>query len=273
MSWSKNFFTNGNYDRLQNEEREFNKLSKSFPFFQDSYVELGQTHLNALQFLKNEREEVIKNISFAKTVFAKVKSKVNSKKQEIKNDSVEITKHENVEFSLGDISIDFQGKLDNVSETFVKSLDSSFKRLENKKKYTKGDVQSELAMVAVETLISGVTALIGLNSEVNKKRRMITEATSEIKNATQKMTEKAPKIYAETKRIIEIATVLNKHNQVFSIKYQATQKELNKGSKIKVFFNELFNKQIVPNQTMQANLQSLRMFTSEYSRFNKDANI
>lgn len=272
MSWSKNLFTGGNYDRLQNEEREFNKLSKSFSFFQDSYVELGQTHLNALQFLKNEREEVVKNISFAKTVFAKV-TNVNALKQEIKKDAVEIIINENIEFTLGDISIDFQGKLDNVSETFVKSLDGSLKRLESKKKYTKSDAQSELAIVAVDTLISGVTALIGLNSEVNKKRRMITEATGEINKATLKITEKAPKIYSETKRIMEIATVLNKHNQVFSIKYQATQKELNKGSKVKVFFNELLNKKIVPTHTMQENLQSLRMFTSEYSRFNRDANI
>lgn len=272
MSWSKNLFTGGNYDRLQNEEREFNKLSKSFSFFQDSYVELGQTHLNALQFLKNEREEVVKNISLAKTTFAKV-TNVKALKQEIKKDAVEIIIDENIEFTLGDISIDFQGKLDNVSETFVKSLDGSLKRLGSKKKYTKSDVQSELAMVGVVTLISGVTALIGLNSEVNKKRRMITEAKEEINKATLRITEKAPKIYSETKRIMEIATVLNKHNQVFSIKYQATQKELNKGSKVKVFFNELFNKKTVPTLKMQENLQSLRVFTTEYSHFNKDANI
>ena len=273
MSWFKNAITGGNFDRLQNEQREFNKLANSFSLLQDGYIDLNQTHLNALHFLKKEREEVVKNLSLSKNLISKIKSITNDKKQEIKNDFITYVENQNVEFQLGDVSINFQGKLDNVSETFVKSLDSSFKRLENKKKYTKGDLKSELAIVAVETLIKGVGEIINLNGEVNEKRKHITASTKEIIDATSKMTNQAPKIYIEVKRMIEIAKVLNKHNQVFSIKYQAIHKEVNKKAKITIFINELFNKKIIPDETMQMNLHSLIKFSSDYGRFNKDANI
>lgn len=142
MSWFKNVITGGNFNRLQDEQREFNKLAKSFSLLQDGYIDLNQTHLNALNYLKKEREEVVKNLSLSKNLISKVKAITNDKKQEIKNDFIAYVENENVEFRLGDISINFQGKLDNVSETFVKSLDSSFKRLENKKNYTKGDLKA-----------------------------------------------------------------------------------------------------------------------------------
>ena len=44
----------------------------------------------------------------------------------------------------------------------------------------------------------------------------------------RKMTNQAPKTYIEIKRMIEIARVLNMHNQVFSAKYQTIQNEINK---------------------------------------------
>ncbi len=273
MSWFKNVITGGNFNRLQDEQREFNKLAKSFSLLQDGYIDLNQTHLNALNYLKKEREEVVKNLSLSKNLISKVKAITNDKKQEIKNDFIAYVENENVEFRLGDISINFQGKLDNVSETFVKSLDSSFKRLENKKNYTKGDLKAELAIVAVETLIKGVGEIINLNGEVNEKRRHITASTKEIIDATSKMTKQAPKIHIEVKRMIEIASVLNKHNQVFSIKYQAIQREINKKSKVTIFINELFNKKIIPDENMQINLHSLMKYSSEYSRFNKESNI
>lgn len=273
MSWFKNVITGGNFNRLQDEQREFNKLAKSFSLLQDGYIDLNQTHLNALNYLKKEREEVVKNLSLSKNLISKVKAITNDKKQEIKNDFIAYVENENVEFRLGDISINFQGKLDNVSETFVKSLDSSFKRLENKKNYTKGDLKAELAIVAVETLIKGVGEIINLNGEVNEKRRHITASTKEIIDATSKMTKQAPKIHIEAKRMIEIASVLNKHNQVFSIKYQAIQREINKKSKVTIFINELFNKKIIPDENMQINLHSLMKYSSEYSRFNKESNI
>ena len=273
MTWFKNAITGGNFNKLQNEQREFNKLTKSFSLLQDGYIDLNQTHLNALNYLKKEREEVVKNLSLSKNLISKVKAITNDKKQEIKNDFIAYVENENVEFRLGDISINFQGKLDNVSETFVKSLDSSFKRLENKKNYTKGDLKAELAIVAVETLIKGVGEIINLNGEVNEKRRHITASTKEIIDATSKMTKQAPKIHIEVKRMIEIASVLNKHNQVFSIKYQAIQREINKKSKVTIFINELFNKKIIPDENMQINLHSLMKYSSEYSRFNKESNI
>ncbi|WP_094178143.1 hypothetical protein [Flavobacterium psychrophilum] len=137
MSWFKNAITGGNFDKLQNEQREFNKLANSFSLLQDGYMDLNLTRLNVLRFLKAEREEVVKNLSLAKSMISKVKSITNDKNQEVKNDFITHVENQNIEFQLGDVSIDFQGKLDNVSETFVKSLDSSSKKLGNKKKSQK----------------------------------------------------------------------------------------------------------------------------------------
>ena len=48
---------------------------------------------------------------------------------------------------------------------------------------------------------------------------------------------------------------------------------VNKKTKFTIFINELFNKKIIPDETMQMNLHSLIKYSSEYGRFNKDANI
>lgn len=273
MSWFKNAVTFGKYDKLQNEQRDFNNLAKSFSFVQDAYISLNETRLNTFQILKKEREEVVKNLSLSKNLISKIKSITSDKKQEIKNDFIAYVENEHVEFQLGEVSINFQGKLDNVSETFVKSLDSSFKRLDDNKSITKGDLKAELGIIAVNTLIKGVTEIITLNGEVNEQRKHIIASTKEINNAYAKMTEQAPKIYIEVKRMIEITKVLNKHNQVFSSKYKTIQNELNKKSKISIFFNELLNKKIIPSETIQHNLHSLMKYSSEYSRFNNESNI
>ncbi len=273
MSWFKNVITGGNYNKLQNEEREFQNLAEKFSLLQDGYIDLNQSHLNALHFLKTEREEVVKNLSLTKNLISKVKSITNDKKQIIKSDFVSYVENTNVEFQIGDVSIDFQGKLDKVSETFVKSLDGSFKRLENKKTFTKGDLKLELAGIALDVISEGIDAVINLNGEVNEKRRHITSTSIDIKEAMRKMTNQAPKTYIEIKRMIEIARVLNMHNQVFSAKYQTIQNEINKKSKFSIFISELLKKKIVPDETMQTNLHSLMKYSSEYSRFNKNANI
>lgn len=273
MSWFKNVITAGNYNKLQKEEKDFHILAENFSLLQNAYIDLNQSHLNALHFLKTERKEVVKNLSLTKNLISKVKSITNDKKQIIKSDFITYTEKTSVEFKIGDISIDFQGKLDKVSETFVKSLDSSFKRLENKKTYTKGDLQLELAGIALDTIGEGINAVINLNGEVNEKRKHITNTSREINEAMHKMTNQAPKLYIEIKRMIEITRVLNMHNQVFSSKYESIQNEINKKSKFSIFLDEIFKKKIIPDETMQINLHSLMKYSSEYSRFNKDANI
>jgi hypothetical protein len=81
-------------------------------------------------------------------------------------------------------------------------------------------LKSELGIIAVETLIQGVTQIINLNVEVNEQRRHITASTKKINNAYEKMTNQAPQLYIEVKRMVEIAEALNKHNQVFSLRYK-----------------------------------------------------
>ena len=273
MSWLKNAVTFGKFDKLQNEQKEFNTLANSFSIAQEAYIDLNETHLNAVKILKKEREDVVKNLSLSKNLISKIKTITNNKKQEIKNDFVTYTENENVEFQLGNISVNFQGKLDNVSETFVKSLDSSFKRLDKNKNPTKADLKSELGIIAVETLIQGVTQIINLNVEVNEQRRHITASTKKINDAYEKMTNQAPQLYIEVKRMVEIAEVLNKHNQVFSLRYKTIQDELNLKSKFIIFLNELRNKKIIPNAKIQHNLHVLIKYSSEYSRFNNESKI
>lgn len=273
MSWFKNVITGGNYNKLQNEEREFQNLTEKFSLLQDGYIDLNQSHLNALQYLKSEREEVVKNLSLSKNLISRIKSITKDQKQVIKSDFVSYVENTNVEFQIGDVSIDFQGKLDKVSETFVNSLDSSFKRLEDKKTFTKGDLRLELAGIAFDAISEGISAVINLNGEVNEKRRHITTTSIEIKKAVHKMTNQAPKTYIEMKRMIEIARILNMHNQVFSAKYQTIQNEINKKSKFSIFINELLNKKIIPTEKMLTDLHILNQYSSEYSKFNKKANI
>lgn len=273
MSWLKNIATGGNYGRLEDEKLDFEILREQFYEFQNEYIAINQTRLDALSILKKERSEVVRNLSMAKTLISKIKSIRNNEMQDVKLDAITHFENKNIEFELGDVTVDFQGHLDKASETFVVSLESSFRRLETKNTYTKADLKNEAAVVAIETLITGIGELISLNKQVNENRRKIIEATIEIKNAMPKMTSQASKIYAEVKRIIEIAKVLNKHNEVFSRKYSEIQKAINVKSKFSLFIDEIFDRKITPDDEMQLNLQSLRKYSSEYSKFNKAAKL
>lgn len=273
MRLLKNIFTGWNYGKLENEKIAFEILRDQFYEFQKEYIAINQTRLNALSYLKTERSEVVRNLSMAKNLISKIKDIRNDEIQEIKTDAITYFENKSIEFEAGDVTVDFQGHLDKASESFILSLGSSFKRLETKKTYTKADLKTEAAIVAIESLISGISAIFALNTQVNENRRKILDASTEIKNAMPKMTSQASKVYTEVKRIIEIARILNKHNEVFSKKYNEIQKALNSKTKISLFIYELLNKKVQPDDEMLLNLQSLRQFSSEYSKFNKEAKI
>lgn len=273
MTWYKNVLTGGGYNKLKNEELEFKQTVNSYKLMEERYIALNQTQLNALHYLKNEREEVVRNLSLSKTLIGRIKTIANDKKQEVKKDFINYVENQHSEFTIGNVSINFQGKLDNVSETFVMSLDSSFKRLDNKKTFTKADLKVELASVAIETLIQGVGEIINLNNEVIEHRKQIASSTKQIVEMIAKMSNQAPIIYGEVKRMMEIATVLNKHNQVFSYKYSAINSEINKISKIKLFLKDMSNRKIIPNDEILTHLHPLIKYSTEYSNFNKNANL
>lgn len=273
MSFWKNTLTFGKYNKLQSEECDFNILSEKFDALQTNFYLLNEKRFQALKFLKTERSEVVKNLSLSKTLISKIKTISKDKAQVIKSDLITNIENNNIEFKLGDISIDFQGKLDDVSEAFVASLGGSLERIENKKTYSKKDLQVEFATIAFGAAIKGVENVIGLNSEVNERRRHISNTTSNMQDAIKKMTTQAPKIYSESKRIIEIARTLNQHNKAFSGKYASIQKEINKKSKFLIFINEVLGKKIIPDENMQVNLHVLMQFSSEYNKFNNTANL
>ena len=273
MSTFKNFITGGNFGKLEDEKEDFEILKDKFLKFQDEYVAINQERLNALLFLQEERAEVVRNLSMAKNLISKVKIIRNNEIQEFKTDAITYFENKNIEFEDGTVMVNFQGHLDSVSETFIISLDDSFKRLAKNKTYTKANLKEEAALVALETLIGGVTALFTLNSEINENRKKIVKATTQIRNEMPKMTKQAAIVFAEVKRIIEIATVLNKHNEVFSKKYCEVYRSMNSRSKTLLFFDELLGRKIEPDYKMQNDIHQIRMLSSEYSKFNKDASM
>ena len=273
MSWFKNKITGGNFNKLQSEEREFHILADKFTLLQESYIALSQSHLKASQLLKTERKEAVRNLTLTKNMILKVKSIANDKKQIIQSDFISYFESTSVEFKIGDVSIDFQGEFDKVGIVVVDSLSGLFKRLGKNKTYTKRDFTKELSGIASDILGVAFGAFLNLNEDVNKTRRIIADKSIELKDAMLMMTSQTPQIYIESKRMIELARVLNMHNQVFSIKYETIQKEINKKSKFDIFTNELFKKKIIPDETMQINLHSLVKHSSEYSRFNESAKI
>lgn len=272
MSWLKNKITGGNYNKMQSEEVEFNILKDKYSLLKEGYDDLEKSRQKASHLLKTERKEAVKNLTLAKNMILKVKTISNDKRQIIQSDFISCFESTCVEFKIGDVSIDFQGEFDKVGVAFVGSLSGSLKRFQKNKTYTKQDFKKELG-AAFDFIGVAFGSILNLNEEVNKKRRIIADKSIEIKDAMLMMTSQAPQIYIESKRMIELARVLNMHNQVFSIKYETIQKEINKKSKFDIFTNELFKKKIIPDETMQINLHSLVKHSSEYSRFNENAKI
>lgn len=269
----KSIVTFGKYDKLQTEARRFYALQGEFNSMQENFLLLNQKRFQALKFLKTERSEVAKNLFFAKTLISKIKTIGKSNSLVIKSDIISPIDISNTEFSIGDISVDFQGRLDDVSEVFVASLSDSLDRIGKKESYTKRDLQAEFAIVAVGAVFRGIGNLISLNGEVNQKRQQITDALSDMQYALSVMTTQAPQIYSESKRIIEIARTLNQHNKAFSGKYESIQKEINKKSRTSIFIDEILNRKIIPDENMQSDLHVLIQFSSEYNKFNDNANL
>lgn len=277
MSWVKNIATLGNYNRLQEEERDLKSLEKHFRAIESNYYILITDRENAFHLLQEEREEVIKNIAVFKNLLSKIKEISNDKKMEEKNDFISKYDYNSFASSPQEFSVNFQGRIDQAGMDILTSIDHSFVRLEkrykNNEKVTKGDLYAELGIVAIETVMAGISALIELNEEVNENRKKISKASKQINNAIKKMKDTAPEVNAEGFRIIEIARVLNKHNQIFSEKFESVLKELNLHSKRTSFYNFIFNKKLEPSQKMMENLHHLMLYTSAYNAFNSSSKI
>lgn len=273
MSFFKNIITGGNYSKLELSKIELENLTHSYMAFQEDFFLLNKDRHEALLLLKTEREAVQKNITLAKNLISKIKTISNNKKNDLVNDNITYFENINTDFEFNNYSIDFQEKLDNVSESFLNSLSSSFTRLEKKKSYSKNDLKTEFTIVIIDSLISGISNLVKLNKEVKENLRKVNERTSQINDSIYQITSQAPKIYTESKRIIEIAKCLNKHNQVFSMKYENIQKEINNKSKFSLFIDEILNRKITPNENIKKNLHFLIKFSTEYNYLNINAKI
>ncbi|MUV04985.1 hypothetical protein GN157_14810 [Flavobacterium rakeshii] len=272
MSFFKNIITGGNYNKLLKEEESFNELNERFYLFQNDFLLINKERHKALVYLMHEREDALKNLTLAKNLiskFTEIKGKENAKVIDAVSNVDKIENH----IYLGDLTINFQSGLDSVSETFLNSLEGSLIRLDEKKGYSKNELKAEFTMIAFDVVAEGVGQIIQLNSEVNAKRRKIIEAREQINSSIKKMTVKAPKIYQELKRIIEISKVLNKHNQVFSQKYKTIIDEMNSDSKWSNFINEVLNRKIVANDKMIEDLKYLLAYSSEYNKLNKGAKV
>lgn len=274
MSWFnfKNIVTGGNYNKLQDEEAAFYDLKDEFNLFQDDFFLINQKRFEALTHLKSEREDAMKNLHLAKNLISRIKE-VNGKEIVQVIDSISRVGSPGPETVIGDVSIDFNSKLDNVSQTFLNSLNGSINRLGENKTYTKENLKAEFVTIAFDVAADVIDNLKQLNSEVNNKRKVIANASSSMVNSIDKMTTQAPVIYRELKRIIEISRVLNKHNQSFSKKYETIIKDINKQSKWSNFINDLFNRKIVPDDKMLMDLKYLITYSSDYSKINKNTKI
>lgn len=272
MSWFKNIITGGNYNKLQNEEIAFYDLKIKYNSFEDDFLLINQKRFEALSHLKNEREEATKNLYLAKNLISRIKE-VNGKEIIQVIDSISDVAIPSPAIVIGDVSIDFNGKLDNVSQTFLNSINDSINRIGENKTYTKQDLKVEFASIAFDIVSEGISQLIQINSEVNSKRKVILDGSRSMTNSIEKMTNQAPVIYKELKRIIEISRVLNKHNQAFSKKYETIVKDINKKSKWSNFINDLFNRKLVPDDKMLMDLKYLIAYSSDYNKINKSAKI
>lgn len=272
MSFFKNIITFGNYNKLLNEEESFNELNERFYLFQNDFLLINQERHKALLFLKHEREDALKNLTLAKNLISRF-NEINGKEMTKIIDAVSnFHKIEN-HIHPGDLSINFQGGLDSVNETFLNSLEGSLNRLNEKKSYTKNELKAEFATIAFDVLFDGFEQISKLNSEVNAKRSQIAAAREKMNSSINKMMTQGPVIYKELNRIIEISKVLNKHNQAFSQKYRTIIDKINSESKWSNFINEILNRKTVPNDEMIEDLRYLRAYSSEYSKLNNNARV
>ncbi|GAA3746850.1 hypothetical protein GCM10022422_34120 [Flavobacterium ginsengisoli] len=277
MSWVKNILTLGNYNRLQQEEVDLRSLKKHYTAIESNYYILLTDRENAFRLLQEEREEVIKNIAAFKNLLSKIKEISNEKKNKEKNDFITQFDYSSFIANPKEFSINFQGKIDQVGMDILTSVDNSFVRLEKRyksnEKLTKGDLYAELGIIAIESVIASVSALVELNTEVNENRKEVQKATRQINNAIKKMKDTAPQVNAEGFRIVEITRVLNKHNQIFSEKFETILDELNLHSKRASFFNFIFNKKIEPSNEIKKSLHHLMLYASAYNSFNSSSEI
>lgn len=279
MSWFKNVMTGGNYNKLQNELDDLNRLKEFATELSEVYKDLEFGQHTATRIIADERADAIKNINMAKNLMKRVKTKTKSKtKQELVSDfNLEIEVSE-LTHNNSDLNVDFDQNLNAFADTVFTTLDTSIgnslDKLEQKNDYSKASLKQEAVSVGIDLAVSavskGINELINVNTQTIAKRRETKEQLEGTHKYIVHLYDVIPEITAFTRRSIEISRVLNKNNQVFTAKYREVHDMLFENISIKTFLND---KIICQKDDDMKKVMNLMVICSNYNKVNKNARI
>lgn len=269
MSFFKDFVTGGNYSKLEGEIAYYERVV--------SFAQKIQGYLNNLimekdevaNFLVSEREDAMRNLSLAKNLITRIKAKTGSTVKQ------EVIKDFNGEFDVNrvdnsDINSfpDFGSTLENFADSTLSTLEHRLSNISDNN-MPKSEAKSQMALAGLEIAVGAINGLININSETNNKRREISERLDSLKNTIDNLYNAINSITVHTKRTIEVARVLNKNNEVFSIKYKEIHNLLysNNGNKA------TSDKIIIEEDEEKKKLGSLITICSNYSKVNQNARV
>lgn len=278
MSW-KNFITGGNYNKLQNEQDDLNRLKEFATELSNVYSKLQIEQNIATRILYEERADAIKNINMAKSLMKRIKTKTESKtKQELVKDfNLQIEVSELVQ-NNSDLNVNFDQNLNDFTDTIFTTLDSSISKsldsLEQKNDYSKASLKKEAVNVGIDLAVNavskGITEIINVNTQTNAKRREVHEQLEGTHKYIVRLYDVIPEITAFIRRSIEISRVLNKHNKVFATKYREIHDILFENISMKTF---LTDKILCEKKDDMKKVMNLMIICSNYNKVNKNSKI
>lgn len=260
MSILKNLITWGGYNKLKDEEYEFEDLKWQYSIAYTDFYDLYLDCFEAFKNLEKERDDVQRNIFLAKKIFKKFKDIKGTERIKSIDDQISIGINPYIT-TINSFDASFDKNSNAILSTFSSSLDKSLKRNKGKKveELTKNQIYAEVGIIAVETIFEGISQVISFNKEVQVKRRKIQQEKRKIIASMNEIFQKNEELYAKTLRIIEVGKVLNMNNQIFTLKYQEINKVITSQSIFKQFWNEVRLKKIPA--TNEINLKIAQMLT------------
>lgn len=235
---------------MKREQEELEDLEIFHYNVKERFENLCYLRTELLTRLLEERLDADRNFCLMKSLIKTVKETISKKSNILDKDVLTLIEFTDIEESITQIRSNFEniisGNLDQLSEGANSSLERLSNTFLDKGEISKEDIKNEALSLGIDMAFSAISYIGDINSEVNKQREIVKENRALFQNNLKNMLKSYRDVYKELLRIREIATTLNKSNEVFVTSYQHF---LNKHF-INENLNKLSNKSIKNNQEL-----------------------
>ncbi|MHC5310057.1 hypothetical protein ACYSNM_08270 [Myroides sp. LJL116] len=214
-----NILSFGGKKKLEKEQTELNSIISRYNIIENEYIRLLKSRRTFVSILENERFEAERNFTLLTSLIEVIKSTSRSGSKKVQDDLFVAAQNISYQDTFVHAVVDDQRIFDQSLSQFTDFGQGTVTRVidsfANNGKISKNEVKEELVGLGISAVLSGVSYIGGLNSEISEKRREIAQLREEIQSNLELILTNYREIYKDSTRARELAIILNKNNEVF----------------------------------------------------------